>query len=102
MATRKQTVSNTSASNKPKRKSRKKTREPVDLRLSFVVRTGDDPEDSLTVLDEKEIKMVDSVFKYRDKSQRFLALTLVRVAATNKKVMQEIVPALRLLNRRKS
>ena len=101
MATRKKTPSSTSASSKPQRKSRSKTREPLDVRLSFVVRTGDEPEDTLTVLDEKEILMADSVFKYRDKAQRFLALTLVRVAATNKKVMQEIVPALRLLNRRK-
>ena len=83
------------------RQRRLKEREPLDVRLSFVVRTGDDPGDTLTVLDEKEIKMVDSVFKYREKSQRFLAITLVRVAATNKKVMQEIVPALRLLNRLK-
>ncbi len=80
---------------------RKKPREPLDVRLSFTVRTGDEPEDTLTILDEKEIKMVDSVFSYRDKAQRFLALTLVRVAATNRKVMHEIVPALRLLNRRK-
>ena len=80
---------------------RKREPEPVDLRLSFVVRTGDEPEDQITILDEQEIKMVDSVFKYRDKASRFLAFTLVKVAATNRKVMHEIVPALRLLNRRK-
>jgi hypothetical protein len=101
MATSKKASRTTAAKSAPKRKPRSKAREPLDVRLSFVVRTGDDPEDTLTVLDEKEVIMVDSVFKYRDKAQRFLALTLVRVAATNKKVMQEIVPALRLINRRK-
>lgn len=55
----------------------------------------------MTILDEQEIYMVDNVFKYRDKAARFLAFTLVKVAATNRKVMREIVPGLRLLNRTK-
>ncbi|MDX1497336.1 MAG: hypothetical protein R3352_07265 [Salinisphaeraceae bacterium] len=71
------------------------------MKLSFSVRTGDEPEDQMTILDEQEIYMVDNVFKYRDKAARFLAFTLVKVAATNRKVMREIVPGLRLLNRTK-
>lgn len=73
----------------------------MDLRLSFTVKTGDEPDDYIRILDEHEIKMVDSVFTYRDRAARFLTFALVRVAATNRKVMQEILPALRLLNRRR-
>lgn len=96
------TTSKQSRKGKTTTSQRRRKPEPLDVRINFVVRTGEDPEDEMTILDNKEVKMVDSVFKYRDKSARFLALTLVKVAATNKKVMQEIVPALRMLNRRKS
>lgn len=94
------TSSKQSSDDEKPAKRRDRKPEPLDVRLSFVVRTGDDPDDSLTILDEQDVKMVGSVFSYRDRAARFLALSLVKVAATNKKVMQEIVPALRLLRRR--
>ena len=76
-------------------KRRKRKEEPLDLRLSFVVKTGDEEEDVVTIMDEKEIKMVGSVFQYRDQAARFLAMSLVKVAATNKKVFRQVVPGLR-------
>lgn len=76
-------------------RSKRRKPEPVDLRLSFVVRTGDEDEDVVTILDEKELKMVGSVFQYRDKAARFLAMSLVKVAATNRKVFRQVVPGLR-------
>ena len=80
---------------------RKRKPEPVDLRLSFTVRTGDEEEDVVTILDEKELKMVGSVFQYRDKAARFLAMSLVKVAATNRKVFRQVVPGLRGIMRDK-
>lgn len=74
---------------------RNRKQEPLDLRLSFTVRTGDEPEDVVTIMDERELKMVGSVFQYRDQAARFLAMTLVKVAATNRKVFTQVVPGLK-------
>ncbi len=76
-------------------KRRKRVQAPLDLRLSFTVRTGDEEEDVITIMDERELKMVGSVFQYRDQAARFLAMTLVKVAATNRKVFTQVVPGLK-------
>ncbi len=65
------------------------------MRMSFTVRTGDEEEDVITIMDERELKMVGSVFQHRDKAARFLAMTLVKVAATNRKVFTQVVPGLK-------
>lgn len=88
----------------PGRSSRRQRREPepVDLRLSFTVRTGDEEDDVITIMDERELKMVGSVFQYRDQAARFLAMTLVKVAATNRKVFRQVVPGLKgIMNTRR-
>ncbi len=79
------------------RRRRRRKPQPVDIRMSFVVRTGEEPEDVVTIMDERELKMVGSVFQYRDQAARFLAMSLVKVAATNRKVFRQVVPGLKLL-----
>lgn len=85
----------TRISGKPQAGRKKRKQEPVDIRMSFVVRTGDEPDDVVTIMDERELKMAGSVFQYRDQAARFLALTLVKVAATNRKVFRQLMPGLK-------
>lgn len=85
-----------SSANKSTRvRPRRRKPEPLDVRMSFTVRTGEEPDDVVTIMDEKELKMVGSVFQYRAQAARFLAMTLVKVAATNRKVFSQVMPGLK-------
>lgn len=70
------------------RRRAKRDKEPLEVRLSFTIRTGNRDEDEYRLLRDKRVPMVGSVFQYRDKAARFLALSLMRVAAMNKSVLR--------------
>lgn len=69
-----------------RRASREK--EPLEVRLSFTVRTGKGPGEEFHLLEDQRVPMAGSVFQYRDKAARFLAMALVRVAAMHKGVLR--------------
>lgn len=71
----------------PRRRATK-DQEPLEVRLSFTIRTGGRDEDEYRLLQDKRVPMVGSVFQYRDRAARFLALSLMRVAAMNKSVLR--------------
>lgn len=73
--------------------------EPLEVKLTLRYRFGDEPDDTVTVMDDRAIPMVDSVFKNRDRIVRAFAMTLVRAGVTKPKVVRELVPGLRLLVR---
>lgn len=73
--------------------------EPLEVRLTLRYRFGDEPDDTVTVMDDRAVPMVDSVFKNRDRIVRALAMTLVRAGVTRPKVVSELVPGLDLLRR---
>lgn len=85
-----------------KRRSRR-VPEPVAVKLTLRYRFGDEPGDTVTVMNDRAIPMVDSVFKNRERILRAFALTLVRAGVMQPKVLREMLPALGLLRgRRKS
>ena len=73
--------------------------EPVEVRLTLRYRFGDEPDDTVTVMDDRAIPMVDSVFKNRDRIVRAFAMTLVRAGISKPKVVSELVPGLGLLRK---
>lgn len=73
--------------------------EPVEVRLTLRYRFGEEPDDTVTVMDDRAIPMVDSVFKYRDRIVRAFAMTLLRAGITKPKVVRELVPGLSLLRK---
>lgn len=79
---------------KPRRRRRN---EPVEVRLTLRYRFGDEPDDTVTMMDDRAIPMVDSVFKNRDRIVRAFAMTLVRAGIGKPKVVSELVPGLGLL-----
>lgn len=81
---------------------RRRPREPLQLQLTVRVKTGDAPGDCVTLLDDKQLPMVGSVFTYRDRIRAFLAKGLVKVALLSPAVQRELAPGLTtLLGRRR-
>ena len=80
-------------------KARHRRDEPLEVKLTLRYRFGDEPDDTVTVMDDRAIPMVDSVFKNRDRIVRAFAMTLVRAGITKPKVVRELVPGLGLLRK---
>lgn len=84
----------TKSANKPQ--ARRK-REPLEVNLTLILRTGPEPENQFQILDNRKIPMVGSVFEYRSRIQRFFVSTLLRVATSSPAVAREIAPGLAAL-----
>lgn len=81
---------------KPRRRRRA---EHVEVKLTLRYRFGDEPDDTVTMMNDRAIPMVDSVFKNRDRIIRAFAMTLVRAGISKPKVVSELVPGLGLLRK---
>ena len=79
------------------RRSRKQ--EPLEVNLTMRVNFGDAPGDAITVIDDKRVPMVDSVFANREKILRGMVFLMLKAGVTSTAVTREIFPVIRLLNR---
>ncbi|RZO85988.1 MAG: hypothetical protein EVA65_03370 [Oceanococcus sp.] len=87
-----------SQKSEPKLKSRRRKRrevEPLKVNLTVAVRFGEDDEDRVVLLDDREVHMIGSIFRYRDKIARYTVTGLFRAAMLQPKVAAKLVPALR-------
>lgn len=82
------------------RERQTKDEEPLEVQLTVAFRFGEDPGDRVVMIDNRSIPMVDTVFESRDTIVRNFAKLLVRAGLTQPKVLQELLPALKLLKRR--
>ncbi len=90
---------NSDADNKPKRRFRRKT-EPLKVNLTVAVRFGEEEEDRVVLLDDREVVMIGSIFRYRDKIARYTVTGFFRAAMLQPKVAAKLVPALRTRRRK--
>ena len=67
----------------------------MTLRFKF----GHEPEDAVTVMNDRRVPLVGGIFESRDRIVRAFAVLLVRTGMAQPKVIREIVPALNLLRR---
>lgn len=79
---------------------RTKEEEPLDVELTLSFRFGDEPDDKVTMIDQRSIPMVGSVFEKRDVLVRNFVSLMLKASARQPKVLKELLPALRLLRRR--
>lgn len=79
----------------------KKDAEPLDVDLTLVFRFGDEPNDKVTVLDNRRVPMVGSIFDSRDAVMRGFVKYMLKAGLTQPKVLGEVLPALKLLRRRR-
>lgn len=82
--------------------ARRKRQEPLDVQVSLSFRFGEEEGDKVTMLNERSIPMVGSVFQYRDRIARSFALLMLRAGISQPKVVAEILPAARWLRARRS
>lgn len=69
--------------------------EPLKVNLTVTVRFGDEEEDQVVLLDDREVVMIGSIFRYRDKIARYTVTGLFRAAMLQPKVASKLVPTLR-------
>ena len=93
-------IAKTSAAER-RRERRERREEPLDVELTVKFNFGDEPKDAVTVMNERRIPMVNSVFKNRDRIIRGFVSLLVKTGLSQPKVTREIFPALRLLKKKK-
>lgn len=79
---------------------RRKPKEPLEINLTLSFNYGDTPQDRVTVVDGKNIPLVGSVFASRDRILRAFTKLLIKSGISQPKVMDELLPVLRVLKRR--
>lgn len=79
---------------------RRKPKKPLEVNLTLRFNYGEQNTDSITVINDKKIPMVGSVFESRDRILRAFTRQLFASGLAQPKVMSELFPALRLLKRR--
>ena len=79
------------------RERRRRAREPLEVRMTMRFNFGDTPEEAVTVMNDRRVPMVGSVFESRDRILRAFATMLVRTGMAQPKVAKELFPLLRLL-----
>lgn len=75
---------------------------PLEVRLSLKVRFGEGTGETVTLMDDRRVPMVNSVFDNRDRILRAFTTLLLRASLSQPKVMREILPALRLFGKQGS
>lgn len=75
--------------------------EPLDVELTVAFRFGDEPGDKVTVIENRHIPLVGSVFDSRDALMKGFVKLLLKAGLTQPKVLSEVLPAVKLLQRRK-
>ena len=71
---------------------KRKPKEPLKVHLSVAVRFGDEEDERVVLMDNREVRMVGSIFRYRDKMARFMVTGLFKAAMLQPKVAAKIFP----------
>jgi hypothetical protein len=85
-----------------RRKPQRRAPQPVDVHLTLKMNFGEAKGDAITVIDNRRVPMVGSVFAYRDRIVRGFALLLVKTGLAQPRVARELFPLLKVLRRKKS
>lgn len=75
-----------------RQKRAKRSPNPVEIQLTMAVNFSDDPDEAITVVDNRELRMVGSALKYRDKAIRFTLFNIVKAGMMQPSVAREIAP----------
>jgi hypothetical protein len=71
----------------------RREKKPLDIRLTMRVRFGEQPDEQVTVVNDRRLKLVGSVFQYRDRAINFLVYEVLRAGARQPKVYGGLAPA---------
>jgi hypothetical protein len=79
------------------RERRRARQEPLEVRMTVRFNFGDTPDEAVTVMDDRRVPMVGSVFESRDRILRGFTGLLMRASVAQPKVAKELFPLLKLL-----
>jgi hypothetical protein len=72
---------------------------PLEVRVTMRFKFGEQPDDVITMMDDRRIPMVDSVFRNRDRIIRSFVKLLVKAGMAQPRVARELLPVVRFLRR---
>ncbi|MGQ0529295.1 MAG: hypothetical protein ACT4PG_05620 [Panacagrimonas sp.] len=72
---------------------------PLDVDLTVSFRFGEEARDKVTVIDNRRVPMVGSVFESRDLVVRNFVRLLLKAGVSQPKVLAELLPALKFLRK---
>lgn len=85
-----------------RRQRRIERKQPLEVRMTMRFKFGEEADDVITMMDDRQVPMVDSVFKNRDRIVRGFVNLLLRAGLKQPKVAREIFPLVKLLRRKGS
>ena len=71
--------------------SRRKRREPLDVVLTLKVNFGDSPGDAMTLIEERRVPLVGSVFENRDRIAKEFLRLLMKAGARQPRVLRRLL-----------
>lgn len=77
---------------KARRRTRRKRDQAVDVRLTVQVRFGREPQDAVTIIEDRRVPVVGGILRYRDRIIRGFLRVLLRAAALQPKVLRVLLP----------
>lgn len=77
--------------------SPRRRKETLELDLTVSFRFGEEPGDKVTVIDDRRVPMVGSVFDRRDALLRGFVGLLLKAGLSQPRVLAQLAPALRVL-----
>ncbi|HSW15080.1 MAG TPA: hypothetical protein VLI06_19690 [Solimonas sp.] len=83
-----------------RRQRRVERNQPLEVRMTMRFRFGDEPDDTVTMMDDRAVPMVDNVFKNRDRIVRGFVTLLMKAGLAQPKVARELFPVMKLLRRK--
>lgn len=72
-------------------RARARKRRPLDVILTFKMNFGDDPREAMTLIDQRRVPLVGSVFENRDRIAREFLRLLVKAGTRQPRVMRRIL-----------
>lgn len=91
-----------STDDEPRRRRARRAKEPLDVQLTVRFNFGAEPEDHVTVIDNRRVPMVGGLIANRDRIMRGFLQLLLRTALKQPRVARELFPLLVLPVRRRS
>jgi hypothetical protein len=74
------------------RSARQAGSEPLEVDLTVRFRFGEEPEDTMTPIDQRRVPMVNSVFKNRDRILRAFVALMFKAGMSSPKVVGQLLP----------
>ncbi|MGH8455618.1 MAG: hypothetical protein ACRETW_08330 [Stenotrophobium sp.] len=82
------------------KEGRRREKEPLEVFLTVKMNFGDTPDEAISVMTDRRVPMVDSVFANRDRILRGFVSMLLKTSWRSAAVTRELFPVIRLLKRK--